>query len=981
MNTLERMFTDCHGSRPPGSRWRPLIPVLLGLSAVGPALAFPSMALAASYATGFSESTVYNGLTLPVGLAMAPDGSAYVTEKAGQVWHIETAGAPNANRVLDLRDEVNGLGDRGLLGIALDPDFANNRYLYLLYTVDPIAGAPDEAADSVTWARLTRFTLTANGLSVRPGSRTVLLGDTAASGFPICYTTHTIGTLQFLTDGTLLASAGDGAHYDYYTDAGQNETATDADCEAMFGASQDVGAYRSQHMESLAGKLLRLNPANGQGLSDNPFYTGNPADVRSRIFASGLRNPWRITAHPTSDVVWLGDVGAGTFEELSVAVGGENFGWPCYEGFSIQNQYFAADPSSYGCDTLETTINPGLLTAPVLSWHHGDPAQVQPAGIYVSSSGTTASSGFTGSTAMGGAFYLTGTYPSSYRGKLFFSDFSAGWIKVGTTDTTTEQLLQVNDFATGIAGMADIKTHPLTGDLYYVSLYNGALMHIQYSSPAQQPPTVSASATPLHGSAPLPVQFSSAGSSDPDGGILTYVWEFGDGSTSNSANPSHTYAQEGIYSARLRVIDDEGASALSPILTVEVANEAPVVQILSPLEGSTFTLPSQFYLKATASDDQTPASQLHYRWSVYLHHNEHYHPDYVVVEGAEATFELQSIDENGYLEIRLEVTDGQGLTTTAITNIYPSNQGPVFEPVANQTISAGTALVLPIDVSDPEGDLVYLDAISLPPGATFGADQVLRWTPTDAQSGVYTATFRAIDENPAPMTAELSVVIQVLGSGTDAMTVVITGDWGAGFCADLHWRNNLGATVSTWSAELSLTDAVINGGWNGHFTATSGGYHITPEDYNAVLKAGDELVVGFCADGAGRPTGALIRPVLQGTTPPPTGASVSVTWQSGGGWPGGSCGTMVLVNEGTATVNGWGARFDLPVGTTVTALWSGNYSTSGQTWHVTDVGWNAALPPGGSQSFGMCLSGNGNPQNILYEPRNTFESGLAWLLR
>lgn len=940
-------------------------------------LAVPSSAPAAVYPPGFSESNVYTGFTLPVGLAFAPDGTAYVTEKSGQVWHLNTSGAALSNRVLDLRDEVNGMGDRGLLGIALDPDFANNRYLYLLYTVDPIQGAPDEAADSVTWARLTRYTLNATGSGIKVGSRKVLLGETAATGFPICYTTHTIGTLQFMSDGSLLASAGDGAHYDYYTDAGQNETATDADCEAMFGASQDVGAYRSQHMESLAGKIVRLDAATGLGLADNPYFTGDATELRSRIFASGLRNPWRFSVHPSTDVLFIGDVGAGTFEELSIAVGGENFGWPCYEGFAAQNQYFATNPTSYGCDSIETVVNPGPLTTPAFSWHHGDPKQVTPSGIYVSSTSTT---GFTGSTAMGGAFYEGGNYPSSYAERLFFADFSAGWIKIGTTDASTEQLVQVNDFATGIPGLVDLQRNPVDGDLYYLSIYNGSLVHIRYAATTQQPPQASASATPTRGPAPLPVQFSSQGSVDPDGGLISYLWTFGDGSNSTSANPSHTYAADGVYTARLVVTDDEGVSSTSNPLTITVANEAPVVRVISPVEGSTFELPGNFHLQATATDDVTSFENLYFRWSVYLHHDEHAHPDYVVAEGPEAWFSLQSIDENGYLEIRLQVTDEQGLTTQVITNIYPSNEGPVFDPIPDQTLQADELFTLPIRANDPEGDPVYVTAVSLPPGAVFGADNVLRWTPTQGQVGVYSAVFEAVDDNPAPMTSTIEVVLNVMGDGNELMTVVITGDWGAGFCADLHWTNHLGAPVTTWTAELALTGATISGGWNGQFSVMDGGYRITPEDYNAKLLEGDELVVGFCAEGAGRPSGAMIYPVLQGSTPPPS-ASVAVTYQSGGSWPGGSCCTVTLTNQGTSTLDGWGARFDLPSGSTVSALWGGSYTNAGQTWHVEDLGWNATIPPGGAQSFGLCINGGGSPQALAYETPSSARNPLTWLLR
>lgn len=430
---------------------------------------------AANLPPGFNASTTASGFDRPVGIAFASDGRMFVAEQCGRVWVVED-GITLPEPLIDLSEEVNGRLDRGLLGIALDPDFLVNRYIYLLYTVDSVFGEPDNSPFDGSFSRLTRYTCTeaSNGNVADLTSRFVLIGTTAAEGIPICEPSHSIGSLRFGTDGSLLLSAGDGAHYDSMDDGGQ-----DPDCfkPGMFPLIEDIGAFRSQYLGSLAGKVLRVDPATGLGLPENPYFTGDAADNQSRVWAYGLRNPFRFTLRPNTGstkpgdpgTLYIGDVGWFTYEEINVAYGGENFGWPCKEGFDDTTFYVdLANPAHSGCDSIGTPTNPGPITDPLAAWHHNDPSASTPPG-------------FQGACAAGTAFYTGACYPKTWHGTCFIAEYSRGWIKVIRVDEN-DLGLELIDFATGLQSPVDIAVHPHTGDLHYVSVQLGQVHRISYET-------------------------------------------------------------------------------------------------------------------------------------------------------------------------------------------------------------------------------------------------------------------------------------------------------------------------------------------------------------------------------------------------------------------------------------------------------------------------------------------------------------------
>ena len=238
-------------------------------------------ASAATVPAGFSESTVAAGLANPTAMEIAPDGRLFVAEEGGALRVIKD-GALLAAPFATLTTDTSG--ERGLLGVTLDPAFAENGYVYVYYT----ATAPR------AHNRISRFTAAGDG--ALPGSERVLLElDDLTSVF------HNGGALHFGPDGKLYAATGDGG----------------------------TGA-NSQSLGNLLGKILRLN-ADGSIPEDNPFAAQTTGRNRA-IWALGLRNPFNFAFEPVTGRMLVNDVGANAWEEVNEGVAGANYGWPETEG-------------------------------------------------------------------------------------------------------------------------------------------------------------------------------------------------------------------------------------------------------------------------------------------------------------------------------------------------------------------------------------------------------------------------------------------------------------------------------------------------------------------------------------------------------------------------------------------------------------------------------------------------------------------------
>lgn len=594
---------------------------------------------------GFYLDPVATGLDTPVAAAVAPDGRVFVAEKEGR---LVSVGADGARVVLlDLTAEVLEHGDRGMLGLTLDPAFSANGYVYLVYTVSRDGG---EGARTDAFSRLTRYTVGPGG-SVAPASRRVLLGETFATGIPACYYSHAIGTLAWGRDGTLFVGAGDAAHYGTTDTGGLYGNCFSA---GRVDPADDIGAFRSQRVESLAGKILRLDPATGLGLPSNPFYTGNPADNASRVWAMGFRNPFRFGTDPASGstdptvgdpgLLYVGDVGWNTWEELTLVRRGDNAGWPCREGASVLGSYANSPRGQATC--------PGrTFTDPVSAWHHRTASQSSPPGR-------------TAAAIVGGPVVRGTRYPVAYRGRAFYGDAVGSWVASGVAGGGSVSGDVV--FSGDLPGVVQIGQDD--GFLTFVNIATGTVSRLRHTDEAtNSAPVAQAGANVTQGGAPLAVQFSGSASFDPDGDAIAIAWTFGDGGTSAEANPAHVYVAPGTYTARLTVTDVYGAASSATVAILVQNGTAPTATIAQPTDGTLLAPGQTLALVGEAFDPEQPAATLDFRWDVTLVHNTHQHPNDFSATGASTVYTVPFHGDSGdtyAIRLTLTVTDATGLVGT-----------------------------------------------------------------------------------------------------------------------------------------------------------------------------------------------------------------------------------------------------------------------------------------------------------------------------
>jgi putative heme-binding domain-containing protein len=319
---------------------------------------------------GFVHTQVAAGITGATAMEVAPDGRVLVCEQTGALRVVK-----NGKWLPEpmLQVEVDSQWERGLLGVTLDPDFARNGYLSVCY----VARTP------CVHHRISRFLV--RGDVVVPGSEQILFeGDDQAAMGGLVSAGHQGGAIHFGADGKLYVAIGE-------------QTAREP----------------AQRLDTLLGKLLRLNP-DGSVPDDNPFVTTARGKYRA-IWALGLRNPFTFAVQPETGRIFVNDVGDTRWEEIDEIVAGGNYGWPAVEG-----------PSN------DARFRPPVHAYPVAS-------------------------------IAGGAFCpRAGTFPESYRGRYVFADFVKGWIKTLDPDHPERG---VETFATGWARPVDLKFAP-DGSLY-----------------------------------------------------------------------------------------------------------------------------------------------------------------------------------------------------------------------------------------------------------------------------------------------------------------------------------------------------------------------------------------------------------------------------------------------------------------------------------------------------------------------------------
>ena len=680
---------------------------VVGATTVLLALFASASGQAATYPAGFAEQTVLSGLTNPTVVRFAADGRVFVAEKSGLIKVFDSLADPQADVFADLRTQVHNFWDRGLLGLALHPSFPDSPYVYALYTHDaaiggaaPRWGAPGATFDGcpsppgatadgcVVSGRLSRLTAAGNSMV---GTEEVLIEDWCQQ-----YPSHSVGSLDFGADGALYVTGGDGASFnfvDYGQDGNPPNPCGDPPTPAgslLTPPTAQGGALRSQDLRTpfdptatpldpttLDGALLRVDPATGAALPDNPNAGSSDPNER-RIVAYGMRNPFRMGVRPGTNEVWIGDVGWNVWEEINrvttPTAGVTNLGWPCYEGgmsTALPAQPLSIRQGGYDAANLsicESLYNAGTSAAqaPLYAWNHS--ATV--VNLETCPTGSSSAAGI----AFGSS---NSNYPVSYGGALFFADYSRDcvWAMMPGANGLPDPA-QIRTFAAGAANPVHLQIGP-GGDLFYADFDGGTVRRVMFTA-ANRPPTAVASGNPTSGNAPLTVQFDGSGSSDPDAGdSLSYAWDLdGDGGYDDSTQvgPSYTYTSSGTFIASLQVTDRQGASATSAV-TISVGNTAPTATITSPAPGTTWRVGDVITFAGGATDAQDgprPASSL--SWSLILHHcpsNCHTHPLQTFEGTAGGSFVAPDHEYPAHLELQLTARDSGGLTDTESIRLDP----------------------------------------------------------------------------------------------------------------------------------------------------------------------------------------------------------------------------------------------------------------------------------------------------------------------
>lgn len=311
-------------------------------------------------------------LSGPTAFDWTPNGKMLIAKLDGIVRVLDN-GELLEQPFIDISEQVNTGGQRGLLGLAVHPEFPENPYVYLAFSYDP----PEEEPDQDKVGRVTRLIRVeadpnSNYTTALPGSEVILLETPPVNNF------HAAGAIHFGNDGSLFFSHGDGSQV--------SDSPTPEETELL------------QSVDYPFGKLFRLDPITGEGYPDNPFYDGDVNSIQSKVYNYGLRNPWRYTIHPDTGEPVVGDVGWTNWEEINTGRG-VNFGWPLYEGgngVNLRTTALSEDPEFQ--ELYDSTSD---VTAPIYALNHSDGAR----------------------SITLGDFYTGTTYPEVYQGALFFNDF------------------------------------------------------------------------------------------------------------------------------------------------------------------------------------------------------------------------------------------------------------------------------------------------------------------------------------------------------------------------------------------------------------------------------------------------------------------------------------------------------------------------------------------------------------------------------
>ncbi|MFC0106054.1 ThuA domain-containing protein [Kibdelosporangium aridum] len=533
--------------------------------------------------SSFEKVTLDDNTVAPAALDVAKDGRVFYAEYGGKV---KIHKPDTRTTVTAATLNVYTGGEDGLTGLALDPNFATTKWIYLMYS---------PAGGSEHIARVSRFTV--NGDSLDMSSEQVIMKVPSSRQAP--EPGHTGGYITFGPNGNLYIGPGD--------DIEPFRSDGYAPIDERPGWSNNDAQGTAANTNDLRGKILRIHPEpNGTYTipAGNMFPPGTDK-TKPEIYAMGFRNAFRFSVHPTTGVIYAADYGPdaandnanrgpAAIVEWNIITSPGFYGWPYCVGDNIPyNDYnFATGQSGakFNCanPVNNSPNNTGLTQLPAARkadvWY-GNGAN----GFKFPEMGDG------GEAPMGFPIYqYDPANPSQTKFPAYFDQtpFLGEWSRNKLFEFRLGQdgkLLKINNFLSNLSFKSpmDAKFGP-DGAMYLLEWGSGfgrdnpdsGLYRIDYTT-GDRSPIATATATPMSGSSPLTVKFSSAGSRDPEGGPVTYRWEFGDGSTSTEANPTHTYSARGQFNAKLTVTDTGGKSGVANVI-VTSGNTAPTVNLSIP---------------------------------------------------------------------------------------------------------------------------------------------------------------------------------------------------------------------------------------------------------------------------------------------------------------------------------------------------------------------------------------------------------------
>lgn len=533
--------------------------------------------LIAAVPSGYIEETITT-VDRPVAMAFLPDGRLLIgsqgTAAIGQAKiYMYKNGALLETPYTTLLDVYIGGSETGLLGLAVDPNFATNGFVYVFATISPSSQV------------VRRFTT---------------VGDVAGSSVDLITGIPTRGTNH--NGGGLLIHENK-----LYVSVGEN-------------GLQDA----SQLTNNRLGKVLRFN-LDGTIPTDNPFGPGNP------VWSYGLRNPFRLAARPGTGQIFASENGPAGYDELNRIVRGGNYGWPLHVGY--------------------TTV-PGMVS-PI--WSSGLESGIVPTDLL---------------------FYHGSAMPE-FQGQLFIAGWSSDTVYRATLsasgDATVGGLIP---FITGVDQPVDLEVGP-DGALWYCTR-PGQIRRVYRVATGNVAPSASFTRTPASGPPPLVVHVNGAASSDPDGSIANYHWEWGDGTPPRSGptrvSVGHNYRNAGTFTITLTVTDDDGATASSTQqVVVSTGNNTPPAAHIEEVSAYSGVAPLAVDFLGHGHD--TDGDLLRYDWdfgdgSAIV--------TYTNVAPDTNVFLSHTFTTPGNYTVRLTVTDPGGLShvnTVEITVTPPTGGG------------------------------------------------------------------------------------------------------------------------------------------------------------------------------------------------------------------------------------------------------------------------------------------------------------------